>query len=177
MSSLLGCFWKREASFFSMCFHVFSGPLHFLQFGMISGGVLGGIWGAVDLGKSCQSVQPYAFSGFGPFWCGVRFEICFWKGSGMHFVRFWNRLGHPWALHLPTFASFFRACFWRRFREGKQGRDLPEVRGPAAGVGPAKLAFARSWNWFYTPSAMPEAWGGGLMCGALPPTLTGFLLC
>ena len=33
--------------------------------------------------------------------------------------------------------------------------------GPAAGAGPASLLLAEFRNWFYTPSAMPEAWGGG----------------
>ena len=62
---------------------------------MILGSVLGGFWVGLGPGKSCQSVQLYAFSGFGLFWSGVCFRIRFWKGSGMHLGRFGCRLGHP----------------------------------------------------------------------------------
>jgi len=33
--------------------------------------------------------------------------------------------------------------------------------GPAAGAGPASLLLADPGKVFHTPSAMPEAWGGG----------------
>ena len=62
---------------------------------VILGSVLGGFWGGLRPGKSCQSVQLYAVSGFGPFWSGVCFRIRFWKGSGMHLGRF----GADWGTH------------------------------------------------------------------------------
>ena len=105
MASVLGpcgvTFWivfgKREHLFA----YSFAGPLWSGSgacFGLqtvILGSVLGGFWVGLGPGKSCQSVQLYAFSGFGLFWSGVCFRIRFWKGSGMHLGRFGCRLGHP----------------------------------------------------------------------------------
>jgi hypothetical protein len=109
---------------------------------MILGGVLRGIWRAVDLGKSCQSVQLYAFSGFGPCWCGVRFGICFWKGSGMHFVRFWCRLGTHGDSMRPLLPGFSGPDFGGGFGRAKRSKSFQKLVGPAAGAGPAKLALA-----------------------------------
>ena len=80
---------------------------------MILGSVLGGFWVGLGPGKSCQSVQLYAFSGFGLFWSGVCFRIRFWKGSGMHLGRFGCRLGHPLGACGPLFqrlGATFVAC-------------------------------------------------------------------
>ena len=80
---------------------------------VISGSVLGGVWVGLGPGKSCQSVQLYAVSGFGPFWSGVCFRIRFWKGSGMHLDRFGCRLGHPLEASGPLFQRLeatFGAC-------------------------------------------------------------------
>ena len=38
-----------------------------------------------------------------------------------------------------------------------------KMGGLAAGAGAAKLAFADPGTGSYTPSAMPEAWGGGYL--------------
>jgi hypothetical protein len=112
---------------------------------MILGGVLKGIWRAVDLGKSCQSVQLYAFSGFGPCWCGVRFGICFWKGSGMHFVRFWCRLGTHGDSMRPLLPAFSGPDFGGGSERAKRSEKFEKPRGwgGAGGRGgAAKLALA-----------------------------------
>ena len=97
---------------------------HVLQFTMIWGSVLGGFWGGLGPGKSCQSVQLYAFSGFGPFWSGVCFRIRFWKGSGMHLGRFGCRLGHPLGACGPLFqrlGATLVACRFHMFFGGFPG--------------------------------------------------------
>ena len=85
---------------------------------VILGSVLGGFWGGLGPGKSCQSVQLYAFSGFGLFWSGVCFRIRFWKGSGMHLGRFGCRLEHPLGASGPLFQRLeatFVACRFSMF--------------------------------------------------------------
>ena len=86
--------WKKGVPF---CIQFCRSLLERLRglFNMIWGSVLEGFWGGLGPGKSCQSVQLYAFSGFGPFWSGVCFRIRFWKGSGMHLGRF----GADWGTH------------------------------------------------------------------------------
>ena len=141
MGSLLGCFWKLERDFAACVFMCFPALLFIACCGVWDdlGGVLRGIWRAVDLGKSCQSVQLYAFSGFGPFWCGVRFGICFWKGSGMHFVRFWCRLGHPLGLHWLLWPAFAGPVFGGGFGRAKRSKSFQKQVGPAAEAGPVSL--------------------------------------
>ena len=82
---------------------------------VILGSVLGGFWGGLRPGKSCQSVQLYAVSGFGPFWSGVCFRIRFWKGSGMHLGRFGCRLRHPLGACGPLFQRLGATCVACRF--------------------------------------------------------------
>ena len=89
---------------------------------VILGSVLGGVWVGLGPGKSCQSVQLYAFSGFGRLWSGVCFRIRLWKGAGMHLGRFECRLGHPLEASGPLFQRLeatFVACrflvFFGRF--------------------------------------------------------------
>jgi hypothetical protein len=96
---------------------------------MILGSVLGGFWVGLGPGKSCQSVQLYAFSGFGLFWSGVCFRIRFWKGSGMHLGRFGYRLGTHWeplglcfsVWRLPLWHVDF-LCFLECFRDLSKSR-------------------------------------------------------
>ena len=169
-------FGKREHLFaysFAGPFWSGSGACFGLQT-MILGSVLGGFWVGLGPGKSCQSVQLYAFSGFGPFWCGVRFGICFWKGSGMHSCEILapirTPIGAPFGYFCQLFQGLILEAVLGRQNEAKNCKSGWGRGGPAAGAGPAKLAFARSWNWSCTPSAMPEAWGSGFRAS---PTAAG----
>ena len=101
LGSLFGYFLEKWITFLQAVLQVPSGEAPGLVL-VILGSVLGGFWGGLVPGKSCQSVQLYKVSGFGPFWSGVCFRIRFWKGSGTHLGRF----GADWGTHWGSILLF-----------------------------------------------------------------------
>ena len=122
---------------------------------VILGSVLGGFWVGLGPGKSCQSVQLYAFSGFGPFCSAVCFRIRFWKGSGMHLGRFGCRLEHPLGASGPLFQRLwatFVACRFPVFFGGFPGpvkissRTKVEGNYPSSGALNSRTADQQTSN-------------------------------
>ena len=85
------------------------------------------------------------------------------EGVWHAFSKIWVAIGAPIGAPFCHVWQLFQGLILEAvFGWQKEANDLRNAGGgPAAGAGPVALLLPDSGTGFYTPSAMPKAWGGG----------------